>query len=75
MANVDKQLANPPKPLQFDGSGVAKLTHWEPKQQEGDATAEPFEESGKPPAALWPKHGRGGFVAIDAFTPPLDIYV
>jgi len=48
MANVDKQLANPPKPLQFDGSGVAKLTHWEPKQQEGDATAEPFEESGKP---------------------------
>lgn len=48
MANVDKQLANPPKPLQFDASGVAKLTQWMPKQQEGEATAEPFEESGKP---------------------------
>jgi hypothetical protein len=48
IANIDRQLADPPKPLKFDSDGVAKIAPWLPKLQEGDASAEPFEESGKP---------------------------
>ena len=59
IANIDRQLANPPRPLQFDTQGVAKLNQWEPKQQEGEAIAEPFEESGKPRLRVT-ANGNGG---------------
>lgn len=48
IANIDRQLADPPKPLQFAADGTAKIAQWIPKLQEGDASTEPFEESGKP---------------------------
>jgi spore coat protein CotH len=62
ISNIDSQLARPNKPLQFDKSGLAKVTQWQPKQQQGGALAEPFEEGGKsllritaksPGAASW----------------------
>ena len=48
IANIDKQLANPPKPLKFDSNGLARLSGWEPKQFEGDAVAEMIKEEDKP---------------------------
>jgi spore coat protein H len=48
IAGIDRQLANPPKPLEFDSNGIAKLDHWEPKIQEGNATTDKYESEGQP---------------------------
>jgi len=40
-------LADPPKPLQFDTSGLAKITEWVPKLLEGNTDADQVQESGK----------------------------
>jgi len=47
---IDRQLANEPKPLQFDVAGVARLGKWWPMHQDdgGAAVPEKFEEDGKP---------------------------
>jgi hypothetical protein len=39
--NIAEQLsAPPPQPLQFDGSGIAKISGWRTQQQSGDAKLE-----------------------------------
>jgi hypothetical protein len=50
IANVDKQLAGPPKPLKFDSHGVAPLAGagWEPKITDGSAVPEKIGDGGKP---------------------------
>ena len=48
--NVDQQLASTPRPLKFDGDGVASLAHvsWTPKVDGGNATHDRPEEAGRP---------------------------
>jgi spore coat protein H len=48
ISNIDGQLAHPPRPIDFDSSGIAKLTGWEPKQLEGEGTTDQIDETGKP---------------------------
>jgi hypothetical protein len=47
-AGIDRQLANPPKPVQFDAGGVAALSRWRAVHDDdgGDAVAEVLEERG-----------------------------
>lgn len=50
IANIDRQLANPPKPLQFDSNGLALFSpdQWQPKQQEGNADADKVGPDARP---------------------------
>ncbi len=45
---VDRQLANPPRPVEFDAAGVAVLGGWKPVRLDdgGDAACDRFEEGG-----------------------------
>jgi spore coat protein CotH len=46
--NIAEQLATPPpQPLQFDSSGLAKVSGWRTRQESGDAKLEQVSESGK----------------------------
>jgi spore coat protein CotH len=59
---IDRQLADPPKPIQFDAAGVAMLSHWWPMHQDdgGDAVPDKFEEDGKPRLRVTCKSPAGG---------------
>jgi hypothetical protein len=47
---IDEQLASQPRPLEFDGEGVAALTdaQWQPQRAAGDVTLDEVEQSGRP---------------------------
>jgi hypothetical protein len=60
---IDRQLANPPKPLQFDAAGFATLINWSPTRQDdgGDAATDTFDdEDGKPRLRITCKSPAGG---------------
>ena len=59
---IDRQLANPPKPVQYDAAGVAALTNWKPMRQDDglDAVTDKFEEDGQPRLRVTAKPPGGG---------------
>ena len=59
--NIDRQLGVTPKPLKFDPAGVASLAKatWEPGPGQGNASADRFDEAGKPRLRIRAQNGGG----------------
>jgi hypothetical protein len=62
ITGIDRQLANPPKPLKFDSSGVASLSGsvWETKLVQGEVVADKAVEAGKSRLRLTAAKAPGG---------------
>jgi hypothetical protein len=70
--DIDRQLASIPRPLKFDGNGVAALAgaRWQPQNGGGRATVEQVEDGGRPRLRI---KSEGGGESVASFRTTLTL--